>query len=71
MDSSKNILQIIQEYSFPYYRHTYYTKLSALEIRERLLKHLDTKEQPLLSTIFGSRASQKYAYQGKFEGGFF
>jgi hypothetical protein len=68
MDSSKNVIQTIREYSIPYYRHTYHTKLSALEIRERLLKHVDTKEQPLFSKIFSARSSKKGSYQGKIEG---
>lgn len=68
MERSKNILQTIKEYAVPYYKHTYHTKFSAQEIREKLLQHVDTKERSFFSKIFGASSSKKDSYQGNIDG---
>ena len=49
MESTNTIGQIVKTYAVPYYRHTYHSKLSAEEIRERLLQHIDTREESFVT----------------------
>ena len=71
MESTNTIGQIVKTYAVPYYRHTYHSKLSAEEIRERLLQHIDTREESFVTKIFGNTSSKKDSYKGKFEGNSF